>query len=297
MINDIGSPAFSARTLPPVPRPTISYRNDVIENSRAMYAKPKDAVENAINEWFVKDVVAAPERKPRPVDGQAPREFSKQQQYSAPTQGPKREAYRPSETQQQRESYQQKDKAPETHSPFKKAFSRPHPVPRPAFQQALRPTVQTVIAPLKEDVSPEDTVVHEVLVETPVHESPKVTELLDSLSFEKTDQSQNVVTTETHTTTRVVEVTTPPFDGEQTLRAQMPIKKSIDRGPSEKNKDLLRNALLGIGVVKQTPPAESTTVSSVSQTTTTQQAATPEQAAQPKAPEEVSYQTIRKVLE
>ncbi len=338
MINDIGSPAFSARTLPPVPRPSISYRNDVIENSRLMYAKPKDIVETNINEWFVKDAPTAPDesrRKIRFADGQPPRDFVKPQYNNT------QQSYR--QPQQPREPY--REKAPETHSPFKKAFLQPqadsvkviqeqrpqqdrpihtsrpkppHPMPRPAFQQAPRPVVQTRAEVVQsiEPVSLEETIVREEIVPAPLHESPKVTELLENMSFEKTEQPQKVVTTETHTVTRVVETNTPPFEGEQTLRAQMPVKKSIDRGPSEKNRDMLRNALLGIGVVKKTLSDDTPTTAPVSvpkseklapvEPTTAQSAvdvnihvtkdtsAISEQAV---APQEVSYQTIRKVLE
>ncbi|MDQ5930864.1 MAG: hypothetical protein QG674_28, partial [Patescibacteria group bacterium] len=52
MINDMGSQPFSAKTLAPIPRPDISYRNDVIEWTRAHFALPKDIVEKNIKDWF-----------------------------------------------------------------------------------------------------------------------------------------------------------------------------------------------------------------------------------------------------
>lgn len=321
MINDIGSPAFSARTLPPVPRPTISYRNDVIESSRLVYAKPRGVVEAAITEWFAKDVAPEPERKAYNPDTKPQREFSKPA-YSAPHVS--REKYVPREQSQARPPYRE-SKAVETHSPFKKAFSQPEPapeldtrsevqpaytprvqqrsMPRPAFQQAPRPIVQDRVEPIKQatPISIEETVVREELSTVPLHESPQITEMLDSLSFEKSAQ-QKVTTTETYTVGRVVENNTPPFEGEQTLRAQMPQKKAPDRGPTEKNRDMLRNALSGLGVIKtDTVPQTSTqpdptpslhTPTDVARTEPVSQAAT-----NPVAPQEVSYQTIRKVLE
>jgi hypothetical protein len=60
MINDIGSPPFSAKTLPPIPRPDISYRNDVIEWSRAHFAFPRETVEQNIKDWFALGSAPAP---------------------------------------------------------------------------------------------------------------------------------------------------------------------------------------------------------------------------------------------
>jgi hypothetical protein len=41
MIDGVGSRPFSAETIPPIEQPSISYRDDVIENSRAQYARPR----------------------------------------------------------------------------------------------------------------------------------------------------------------------------------------------------------------------------------------------------------------
>ncbi len=51
MIDGVTSPPFSATTLPPIERPLISYRNDVIENSRRMFSRPRKQVEDFIREW------------------------------------------------------------------------------------------------------------------------------------------------------------------------------------------------------------------------------------------------------
>ncbi len=50
MIDGIGSQPFSARTLPPVQRPAISYRNMVIAASRKQYAKDRATVEKQVTE-------------------------------------------------------------------------------------------------------------------------------------------------------------------------------------------------------------------------------------------------------
>jgi hypothetical protein len=48
MIDGVGSTPFSAETIPPIERPAISYRNDVIERSRAQYARTRADIENMV---------------------------------------------------------------------------------------------------------------------------------------------------------------------------------------------------------------------------------------------------------
>ncbi|MDD2935479.1 MAG: type IV secretion system DNA-binding domain-containing protein [Candidatus Pacebacteria bacterium] len=50
MINGVGSTPFSATTLPPLQKPNISFRNEVIEASRKTFSKDKESVEKAILE-------------------------------------------------------------------------------------------------------------------------------------------------------------------------------------------------------------------------------------------------------
>ena len=45
MINGVGSRPFSAETIPPIEEPSISYRDDVIEDSRAQYARPRAEID------------------------------------------------------------------------------------------------------------------------------------------------------------------------------------------------------------------------------------------------------------
>lgn len=51
MIDGVASQPFSATTLPPIPKPDISFRDDVMENSRKTFANSKEQVEKAIKEW------------------------------------------------------------------------------------------------------------------------------------------------------------------------------------------------------------------------------------------------------
>lgn len=48
MIDGVGSPPFSAVTIPPIEAPAVSYREQVIESSRRQFASPRAKVEEAI---------------------------------------------------------------------------------------------------------------------------------------------------------------------------------------------------------------------------------------------------------
>ena len=48
MIDGVGSPPFSAETIPPIERPAITYRNDVVEHSRKGYARPRSEIEQTV---------------------------------------------------------------------------------------------------------------------------------------------------------------------------------------------------------------------------------------------------------
>lgn len=54
MIDGASSQPFSATTLPPLEKPEISYVEEVIENSRKTFAKPRSVVEGGIQEWHDK---------------------------------------------------------------------------------------------------------------------------------------------------------------------------------------------------------------------------------------------------
>ena len=51
MIDGVSSKPFSATTLPPVPKPAKNLRLDIIENSRATFARKREDVENEIRQW------------------------------------------------------------------------------------------------------------------------------------------------------------------------------------------------------------------------------------------------------
>lgn len=51
MVDGVGSPPFSATTLPPIAQVETSHRETIIASSRKAYAAPRDVVEKQINDW------------------------------------------------------------------------------------------------------------------------------------------------------------------------------------------------------------------------------------------------------
>src|ERR1035437_1880537 len=65
MIDGISSQPFSARTLPPIDKPIVSFKDQVLENSRAMFARPRAEVEANVRGWH--DEGRLPTKKPAVV--------------------------------------------------------------------------------------------------------------------------------------------------------------------------------------------------------------------------------------
>jgi hypothetical protein len=53
MIDGVGSAPFSARTLPPIAKPQIPIREQVLASSRSLYAHPRSEVEAQIAAWYM----------------------------------------------------------------------------------------------------------------------------------------------------------------------------------------------------------------------------------------------------
>jgi hypothetical protein len=65
MIDGAASRAFSAMTLYPYPKPGVSYREQIIENSRITYGTSREDVEHEIAEWAgVADIMKPRREKP-----------------------------------------------------------------------------------------------------------------------------------------------------------------------------------------------------------------------------------------
>jgi hypothetical protein len=54
MIDGVTSPPFSAAGMAPIPRPEINYTNEILASSRALYAKPRQQVEEELLSWIQK---------------------------------------------------------------------------------------------------------------------------------------------------------------------------------------------------------------------------------------------------
>lgn len=64
MIDGVSSQPFSASTLPPIKKSDANYRDDIIENSRKVFAQPKLEVEEAIRKWHEPIVIERKDTKP-----------------------------------------------------------------------------------------------------------------------------------------------------------------------------------------------------------------------------------------
>lgn len=71
MIDGVASQPFSATGLAPIPKPEESFRNEVLEQSRAQYSQPKFEVEKAIHVWYEEGKAAS---EVRPTRHDVPRE-------------------------------------------------------------------------------------------------------------------------------------------------------------------------------------------------------------------------------
>lgn len=68
MIDGIGSAPFSAKTLPPVERPKVCYRNMVIKSSREKYAKDRKTVEEIVQHLHAPDPEPERNTNKKPVN-------------------------------------------------------------------------------------------------------------------------------------------------------------------------------------------------------------------------------------
>ena len=223
MINDIGSQPFSAKTLPPLPRPAITFRNDAIESSRKTYSNPKHGVEQAILDWFAE---GAEEREAEAARGKKKTTFAE---------GTSSQAYKPrpqfstdSAPQQQgfvKKQYPPKEfsQTPQTHKPFAKALLK-----------------EPIVREEKTVVEKKETVTHEIKATA----SPELKTLLDAIDGAPSDV---VVAAPVHKEEpkKSIEKSETPFVGEKPLRESVPPVKHAERGPTEKNRDLLKAALAG----------------------------------------------------
>jgi hypothetical protein len=70
MIDGVSSAPFSATTLPPIEKPLISYKNEIINASRKKFARPRPEIEAEIRDWH--QPIKPPERPVGRIDNNLP---------------------------------------------------------------------------------------------------------------------------------------------------------------------------------------------------------------------------------
>lgn len=128
MIDDIASSPFSARTLPPIELPTVSYRDVAIGRSQEQFARPRQAVEEDIIQWHKKSFDAKRET-PRDGGGEGGRGEAPRRDGGAPRQGggerrPERSERRPEAGNRPPMGNESAPRRPEGSTPQKKAADR-----------------------------------------------------------------------------------------------------------------------------------------------------------------------------
>jgi energy-coupling factor transporter ATP-binding protein EcfA2 len=270
MINDIGSQAFSARTIPPLPRPQLSFRNDVIETSRSTNALDRATVEENIKAWFAQDV--RPQRiVPVNLDasgtsGSAP--ASQQPYVAAPVNDMPRAQY-------------VKKEWP------KKEWSKKEYTPCPPVVQEA-PIVQ---AAQKYTASP--AYIKPNPITSSQTQAPK--EVVSHNPFKKAFEREPIVA-------RVIPESPDgptPFVGEKPLVQSVAPVKHAERGPTEQNKNLLRDALQKATLVQNTnaeTKQEKQIPSASLPDPTVQKPYIPPLPKVDLAPREISHEDLKKVL-
>lgn len=324
-----GSSPFSARTLPPTPRPTITYRNDVIELSRTNFAQDREGVEKNIMDWFGKDSAPVVPEKPKKQFVDPGAQYAQPQRMPQPV--PEEsvtitdvEPVAQQQTTPVQKEWNQKPRVtatvPRTQMPFKKAFTATPPA---VYLQEIEKGTSTparAFRPISRANAPIKKPMPGVVINTPAPQpvaqpttavSPALTELLASIDGSVAKTIPTPIETPVPTPAPAT-----PFSGEKPLRDTIPPVKLGERGPTEKNRDLLKAALMSAvadSQKKEVPVTPAVSVTPVptpaqpSESVATAPVTPPQPAPVPPAPqsttavaiqpEEIPYQELRKILE
>ncbi|MFZ4500411.1 MAG: type IV secretion system DNA-binding domain-containing protein [Minisyncoccia bacterium] len=294
MINDMGSAPFSARTLPPLPRPTITYKNDVIEWTRQTYAHPKENVDSNIREWYAEDADTGEDKPKKNIrfaeEGQQQNSF-KQAFASAP--------YNPdalakivaaqSVPTPAPVAPQAENSSPDAPAQFMRRIERTTTVAKKPMARAFTPPLTGISRAAPEAVTTTTTTAFTTTTKT-VTPPPSSASALSSLLSSLDEQSMDLSTP----------APSAPFSGEKTLRESIPPVKMAERGPTEKNRDLLKAALQSV-LASSSPapqPPKQTRAPAPQQAHPLKDSPPPPQAlvSDPKG-DEVSTAVLQKVLE
>ncbi len=262
MINDIGSPPFSAKTLAPIARPTISYRNDVIEWSRAQFAFPRATVEQNIKDWFALGSDTTPMSSDKPA--------YEKKSYTPPSSV---ERSRPVES-----------RPAQTFAP--------RPAPRKEYTE-FKKEVPAATMPVRAEQVPAK--VHmpfkKVFENTKPLNTSNVTPSKDLINLLNSIDSENIPEKP-----KSQPVARPHFGDEKSLSETIAPVRLAERGPTESSRNLLKEALLKAttsnasvsahGEISQATPKTHVppqpSVQTVKEDTTTQ---------------EISHKDLQKILE
>jgi hypothetical protein len=143
MIDGVGTPPFSAETIPPIDTPSITYKDDVVECSRKEYGRVRASVEAAINKRQTEFAPPRPEKKAaRPENRSSfpPREAYRPQEGKAPREvlqrPPRDETPRPSREYAPRPSGYDQGPRPPSHGQGSRAPEKPE-VARSSLREAI----------------------------------------------------------------------------------------------------------------------------------------------------------------
>lgn len=78
MIDGVGSPPFSAVTIPPIVALGESNKEEIVDYSRKSYAKPREKVQTAITDWFGEDTISVDKKRETKVGGEPEKKFSEE---------------------------------------------------------------------------------------------------------------------------------------------------------------------------------------------------------------------------
>ena len=164
MIDGVSSQPFSATTLPPIPKPLVSFKEDIIRWSRETYAKPRLDVEEAIKKWHEPLMPAFSSRRSETSrQSEMPRRSDKDRSFS-PASGPA-----PASASAPASAPASASAAPVPSTAPRSAQSLPNPpVNQPAYQspksqisqsqpQAPQSQSQSQITPLQPPTQPQPT--------------------------------------------------------------------------------------------------------------------------------------------
>lgn len=125
MIDGIGSQPFSAKTLPPIAKPTESFVKEILESSREKFSKPREEVENRVKELLE----SGREGNSKPKENKE----NKNQDWKKPQQNNQKNNYNQQGGNKQNDSYKSSNEKPRDDRPknnFQKTEER-----KPEYQK------------------------------------------------------------------------------------------------------------------------------------------------------------------